>query len=263
LHPSKLNSDASQNVVAHAILVHAGLYRPVQSIQSANLSNLCMLAKTTFPMTIEKLLNARLVAIVRLDDLSQGPRIAETLFEAGVQAIEFTLTNSDSPKLVSSLRKQHTGVLAGDNVIGLGSVRTLNEAKIAVECGAQFVVCPITSVPIIEYCKRNHVAVCPGAYTPTEIATAWEAGADLVKVFPARSLGPMFIRDVLAPMPYLKLMPTGGVDLDNVHAYWSAGAAAVGIGSQLLNTNAIRSHDWEAIRSTAENYVRACQPNNT
>jgi 2-dehydro-3-deoxyphosphogluconate aldolase / (4S)-4-hydroxy-2-oxoglutarate aldolase len=212
-------------------------------------------------MSLSLILQSRLVAIVRLDDLSHALELAEALMSGGVLALEFTLTNSDSPAAIQNIRAQSGWIQQGKAAIGMGSVRTLDEAKLSIDCGSQFVVSPITSVPIIEYCKRNKVAVCPGAYTPTEIATAWEAGADIVKVFPARSLGPSYIRDVLAPMPYLKLMPTGGIDLNNVHDYLRAGSVAVGIGSQLLNATAIRNGDWSAIAATAQSYAEACRLN--
>ena len=166
-------------------------------------------------MTTDTILQARMVAILRLDDLSTAVPMAETLFNAGIRALEFTLTNSNTPAVVRRIRNESPDIRSGNAVIGIGSVRSLEEAKIAIDSGAQFVVSPITSVPIIDYCKQSKVAICSGAYTPTEIAMSWDAGADIVKVFPARNLGANYIRDVLAPMPYLKLMPTGGVDLNN------------------------------------------------
>ena len=208
-------------------------------------------------MTTDTILEARMVAIFRLDDLSTAIPMAESLFNAGIRALEFTLTNSNTPAVVRRIRNESQDILSGNAVIGIGSVRSLEEAKIAIDSGAQFVVSPITSIPIIDYCKQNKVAVCPGAYTPTEIAMSWDAGADIVKVFPARNLGAQYIRDVLAPMPYLKLMPTGGVDLDNIASYFAAGAVAVGIGSQLLDPEAIRNQDWGKIQQTAAQYVQA------
>ncbi len=210
-------------------------------------------------MTTDTILEARMVAILRLDDLSTAIPMAESLFNAGIRALEFTLTNSNTPAVVRRIRNESQDILSGNAVIGIGSVRSLEEAKIAIDSGAQFVVSPITSIPIIDYCKQNRVAVCPGAYTPTEIAMSWDAGADIVKVFPARNLGAKYIRDVLAPMPYLKLMPTGGVDLDNIASYFAAGAVAVGIGSQLLDPEAIRNQDWGKIQQTAAHYVQACR----
>ena len=208
-------------------------------------------------MTTDTILQARMVAILRLDDLSTAIPIAESLFHAGVRALEFTLTNSNTPAVVRRIRNESPNLRSGNAVIGIGSVRSLDEAKIAIDSGAQFVVSPITSVTIIDYCKQNKVTVCPGAYTPTEIAMSWDAGADIVKVFPARNLGANYIRDVLAPMPYLKLMPTGGVDLNNIASYFAAGAVAVGIGSQLLDPEAIRNQDWEKIQQAAAQYVQA------
>jgi 2-dehydro-3-deoxyphosphogluconate aldolase/(4S)-4-hydroxy-2-oxoglutarate aldolase len=210
-------------------------------------------------MTTQLILDSRLVAIIRLDDLSAAEQIAQTLIHAGVLALEFTLTNPAATTEVERIRRSNQQILDGKAVVGIGSVRSLEEAKIAIDSGAQFVVSPITSVPIIDYCKQNGIAVCPGAYTPSEIAAGWEAGADIIKVFPSRTLGPGFIRDVLAPMPYLKLMPTGGVDITNLQAYFDAGAVAVGIGSQFLDPVAIRNRDWSAIADVAKRYVTACR----
>jgi len=210
-------------------------------------------------MPIDTILEARVVAIVRLDDLSMAEPIANALFQGGIRALEFTLTNSDALGVVSRLRQSNPAILSGNSVVGIGSVRSLEEAKQAIDFGAQFVVSPITSVPIIDYCKQNKVAVCPGGYTPTEIALGWDAGADIVKVFPARNLGIHYFRDVLAPMPYLRLMPTGGVDLSNIASYFAAGAVAVGVGSQLLDPIAIQNQDWNKISKTAADYVYACR----
>ncbi len=208
---------------------------------------------------LETILRARMVAILRLDDLSSAVSMAESLFNAGIHALEFTLTNAATPAVVRSLRNECQSISSGDSVIGIGSVRSLDEAKLAIDSGAQFVVSPITSISIIDFCKQNKIVVCPGAFTPTEIAAGWDAGADIVKVFPVRNLGANYIRDVLAPMPYLKLMPTGGVDLQTIPSYFAAGAVAVGIGSQLLDPVALRDHDWDKISQTASHYVQACK----
>ena len=213
-------------------------------------------------MTIDTILDARLVAIIRLNDLSNAVPIVESLFQGGVKAIEFTLTNSTAPSIVQKMRQENQAITSGKAVIGIGSIRSLEEAKLAIDSGAQFVVCPITSVPIIDYCKQNKIAVCPGAYTPTEIAVGWNAGADIVKVFPVRNLGANYIRDVLAPMPYLKLMPTGGVDLNNISSYFAAGAVVVGIGSQLLDPIAIENANWRKLTQTAAMYAKACNRDN-
>ncbi len=229
------------------------------TIDTISKSFLNLLAIHFLLMTQQLIFQSRLVAILRLEDLSAATQIADTLIGAGIRALEFTLTNPESPSVIKSIRETNPAIREGNAVIGLGSVRSLKEAKIAIDFGAQFIVSPILSVPIIEYCKQNKVAVCPGAFTPTEIALAWDAGADIIKVFPARALGPSYIRDVLAPMPYLKLMPTGGVDLKNIAQYLEAGAVAVGIGGQLLDPIALQNKDWNTVAKVAQQYVAACQ----
>lgn len=198
----------------------------------------------------------RIVAILRLDDLSQAVSISRALAAGGILAQEFTLTNPDALRVVRDVQS----ALADDGyiaAIGIGSVRQRDEAQAALAAGADFIVSPITNTHILEACQQAEVAVMPGAYTPTEIATAWDAGADVVKVFPARTLGPGYLKDVLAPMPYLKLMPTGGVDLKNLQSFFAAGAVAVGIGGNLLDASAIASGQWAAITAIAKQYSEA------
>lgn len=185
--------------------------------------------------------------------------LAESLVRAGVRALEFTLTNASAPVAIQTCLDRIASFSNGTAAIGMGSVRNVAEARIAIECGSQFVVSPITSKPIIDFCKEHGVGVFPGAFSPTEIATAHEAGADIVKVFPSRNLGPSYIQDVLAPMPYLRLMPTGGVDLKNVANYFRAGAVAVGVGGQFLDAEAIARQDWPRIESLASQFVAACE----
>ena len=146
----------------------------------------------------------------------------------------------------------------GEACIGVGSVRNVEEAKLVLDAGAQFVVTPITSVQVIEVCVQRKVPIASGAFTPTEIATAWDAGANIVKVFPARVLGPGYIRDVLAPLPYLPLMPTGGIDASNAGEYLRAGAIAVGVGGQLCPANLVEKKDWDTILQSAKRIVEAC-----
>lgn len=197
----------------------------------------------------------RIVAILRLDDLSRAASISSSLAAGGIVVQEFTLTNPDALRVVSQVKKELAEIATV--AIGIGSVRTRDEAERAMEAGADFIVSPVTRTEIIECCVAAGVAVMPGAMTPTEIATAWEAGADMVKVFPARGLGPNYIKDVLAPMPYLKLMPTGGVDLKNMQSYFEAGAVAVGIGGNMIDSVAIARGDWNKVTDTARQYAEA------
>lgn len=207
---------------------------------------------------LQLLITHRLVAILRLDDLGDAVPLAKVLVEAGVKALEFTLTNQAAPSSIRECLREIPEFRKGIAAIGMGSVRSLEEARLAVECGAQFVVCPVTRPEVIHHCRSIRIPVCPGAYTPTEIESAWSAGADIVKVFPARALGPDYIKDVLAPMPYLRLMPTGGVDLSNVESYFLAGAVAVGVGGQFLDKRAIAHRNWSVIGESAKRFVDVC-----
>jgi 2-dehydro-3-deoxyphosphogluconate aldolase / (4S)-4-hydroxy-2-oxoglutarate aldolase len=204
---------------------------------------------------LELISKTRLVAIIRLDDLSQALQLSKALLAGGVVAQEFTLSNPKALEALSEVKAALSEFSNGQATIGLGSVRTVDEAHAAIKAGAQFVVTPITKLDVIEVCKQAGVPIMPGAFTPTEIATAHDAGADVVKVFPARALGAGYIKDVLAPMPYLKLMPTGGVDLENMTSFFKAGAVAVGVGGNLLDKKAIEAGAWEKVSSIAKQYA--------
>ncbi len=197
----------------------------------------------------------RLVAIVRLDELALAAELSRALLAGGIVVQEYTLTNPDALRVIGRLRVEVEEFGSSQAFLGLGSVRTLAEAKRAVEAGADFVVTPIMRPEIIEYCVGVKVPILPGAMTPTEIALAWEAGASFVKVFPARSLGSSYIKDVLAPMPYLQLMPTGGIDTSNMGQYFADGAAAVGVGGRLVDAKSVAERRWETITQTARQYA--------
>jgi len=197
----------------------------------------------------------RLIAIIRLDDLTHAVEISQALLAGGVYLQEYTLSNPAALDAIRTVRKQLSVFNTDEAAIGLGSVRNLIEAEQAFDCGAQFIVTPITNTTVIERCRLANVPIMPGAYTPTEISTAWDAGATFVKVFPARNLGPGYIKDVLAPMPYLKLMPTGGIDLNNMPEYFSAGASAVGIGGNIIDAQAVADQDWPRLAAIAKMYA--------
>jgi 2-dehydro-3-deoxyphosphogluconate aldolase / (4S)-4-hydroxy-2-oxoglutarate aldolase len=212
---------------------------------------------------LDLLAEQRLVAIVRLDNISRAVEISQALLAGGVCMQEYTLTNPDALLAIREIRTKLAAFQNGTAAIGLGSVRNLKEADQAIECGAQFVVTPITVPTVIHRCRQALVPIMPGAYTPTEIATAWDAGASVVKVFPARNLGANFIKDVLAPMPYLRLMPTGGVDLNNMHSYFQAGAVAVGVGGNIIDAKAIANGDWNAVSDIARQYAHCARREST
>lgn len=198
---------------------------------------------------------SRVVAIVRLDDLSGAVDLAQALLDGGINVIEFTLTSPDAPAAIEAVR----ATLADDCLVGAGSVITSEQVDMVVNAGAQFVVSPVTSPAVIEQCHHHQIPVMPGSYTPTEIQAAWELNVAAVKVFPARQVGPSYIKDVLAPLPHLRLLPTGGITPQNAGYYLRAGAFAVGIGSSLLDKKAIAAGDWATIRERAQQMMVAIQ----
>ena len=193
----------------------------------------------------------KLVAIIRLDDLSIAADITTALVDGGIRAIEFTLTNPDALSVIAEIRQ-----LVPDTVtIGAGSVTSARQVAAVAKSGAQFVVSPVTKRDVIAACQAHNLPAMPGAFTPTEIQQAWEWGASVVKVFPANHLGPRYIKDVLAPLPHLRLMPTGGVNIDNMRELLANGAFALGVGSSLINNDAIADRDWDKLRGNARQYV--------
>ena len=154
---------------------------------------------------------AGVVAVVRMQESDRLRAVIDALADGGVRALEITMTVPGAIDLIQGL----SSTLSGDFVLGAGTVLDPQTAARVIDAGARFVVSPILRPAIIEVCHRNGVAALPGCFSPTEILTAWESGADIVKVFPATALGPSFFTDVRGPLPQLKLMPTGGVTLDN------------------------------------------------
>ncbi len=201
---------------------------------------------------LENMEKHKIVAIVRLDDLSTARHITEALVEGGIRAIEFTLTNPDAVPTIAAMRKSVDEAV----VIGAGSVITSDQVHAVADAGAQFVVSPVSKRDVIAACAERDLPAMPGAFTPTEIQQAWEWGASVVKVFPANHLGLRYIKDVMAPLPHLRLMPTGGVDAGNIREFLDLGAFAVGVGSSLINNDAVADRDWKRLRENAGRYVR-------
>ena len=187
------------------------------------------------------------VAVVRLESAARLRRVVDALVEGGIRAVEVTMTTKGA---LEALAEQSAHF--GDSVVlGAGSVLDAETARLAVAAGARFVVGPTLCPGAVRVCHRYDVVSIPGGYTPTEIATAWESGADLVKVFPAGSLGPGYLRELRGPMPHLRLMPTGGLTLDNAADFLAAGAVVVGVGGALVERNAVERGDFAAITERA------------
>ena len=199
---------------------------------------------------IEQILSKKIIAVVRLDDYARAIDVARALVAGGITVLEFTLTGQGAIEAVSATRKA-----MGDAVcVGVGTVLKAEDAETAIDAGAQFAVTPAVLRQVIATCVKRQTLVLGGGFTPTELLEAHEAGAELVKVFPARLGGPKFIKDVLAPLPFLKLVPTGGVGPENARDYLAAGAAAVGIGGNLVSNKLVAAEAFDQITATA----RAC-----
>jgi 2-dehydro-3-deoxyphosphogluconate aldolase / (4S)-4-hydroxy-2-oxoglutarate aldolase len=195
------------------------------------------------------------VAVIRMKEPEKLRAVADALADGGVRALEVTLTVPRALAMIEELAPR----LPAGFLLGAGTVLDAETARLAILAGASFVVSPVFRPEVITTCHRYDVAVIPGCYTPTEILAAWDAGADVVKVFPATSLGPGFFRDVRGPLPQVKLMPTGGVSLDNAGDWIRAGAVAVGVGTALLDTKAIASGDYGVITANARRLVASVQ----
>ena len=201
--------------------------------------------------TMRRIEEAGVVAVIRADDSSTLIDLIESLLAGGVTACEVTMTVPGALEAISQASK-HFGDRA---LVGVGSVLDAETARLAVLAGASFIFSPILDPGVIEMGHRYGRPVVPGAFTPTEILSAWTAGADAVKVFPANHLGPKFFSDILAPMPQLRLTPTGGVDLDSTPDWIRAGAFAVGAGSSLVRANLLKARDWSGISDLARTFI--------
>jgi 2-dehydro-3-deoxyphosphogluconate aldolase/(4S)-4-hydroxy-2-oxoglutarate aldolase len=193
------------------------------------------------------ILRSRVVAVIRMKDPSRLAEAAAALVRGGVGVLEITMTVPGAVEIVREMAKEK----APGTLVGAGTVLDAGTATDVIAAGADFVVSPIIDPGVIAACRDAGVLVAPGAFTPTEIVAAWRAGADIVKVFPATSLGPQFFRDVRGPLPEVRLMPTGGVTIENAAAFLAAGAVAVGLGTALLDAKAAAAGDWAAIEERA------------
>jgi len=191
------------------------------------------------------------VAVIRMRDAAKLRAVIDALAAGGVRAIEITMTVPDAVSLIRTLAP----ALPPGILLGAGTVTDAATAHAVIDAGAQFVVSPVFRRDVVTACHERGVAAAPGCFTPTEILDAHDFGADVVKVFPATALGPQFIKDIRAPMPQLKLMPTGGVSLDNAGDWIRAGAVAVGAGSALVDATAIADGRLDVITANAARIV--------
>jgi 2-dehydro-3-deoxyphosphogluconate aldolase/(4S)-4-hydroxy-2-oxoglutarate aldolase len=202
-----------------------------------------------------RLVDPGIIAVVRAPSSDVVVPLSRALLAGGVIAIEITMT---TPNALEAIRQART-CFGRDALIGVGTVLNAATATEAIEAGAEFVVSPITRVEIIEAAHQKGCPVMLGAYTPTEAQTAHEAGADFIKIFPADTLGAAYIKAIRAPLPHLRIVPTGGVDLQTLGDFLRAGCVAVGVGSSLLSPQLIRDQRWDELSQLAAQYVEAAR----
>lgn len=191
------------------------------------------------------------VAIIRVQDPAAVRGVVDALAEGGLRTLEVTMTVPRAIELIGEIAP----TLPEDFLLGAGTVLDSDTAHQAARAGAQFIVSPVFRPEVITAAHEDGIAAMPGCFTPTEILSAWDAGADVVKVFPATSVGPSYLKDIRGPLPHVKLMPTGGVSIDNIGDWLRAGAVAVGIGSALLDAKAISAKQYGAIAANARRVV--------
>ena len=204
---------------------------------------------------LRRVLDGGIVAIVRSPDSHQLVEVCRALADGGVAAVEITMTVPDALDVLRQVRRA-----LGDRVVlGAGTVLDPETARAVLLAGAEFVVAPTVNLDVIRLCRRYDKPVMPGAFTPTEILAAWEAGADVVKVFPAEVLGPAFFKALRGPLPQVRLMPTGGVDLSTAAEFLRAGACCLGVGGQLVEPRAVAEGNFDRIRDLARQYAAVVQ----
>ena len=201
--------------------------------------------------TVAEVERAGIVAVIRMKEPEKLRAVIDAIAEGGVRALEITMTVPDAIELIRKVAP----TLPSGFTFGAGTVVDADTVHRVVDAGARFIVSPVLRRAVIEACQLRQVASMPGCFTPTEILDAWDTGADVVKVFPATTLGPGYLKDIHGPLPHVKLMPTGGVTLDNAGDWIRAGAVAVGVGTSLLDSQAIAANDFRTLRANAERIV--------
>jgi 2-dehydro-3-deoxyphosphogluconate aldolase / (4S)-4-hydroxy-2-oxoglutarate aldolase len=200
---------------------------------------------------LRRVLDCGIVAVVRSPDGRQLVEVARALADGGVTVVEITMTVPDALDVVRQVRR----ALGDRLLLGAGTILDPETARAALLAGAEYLVAPTVNLDVIRVCQRYDKLVMPGAFTPTEILAAWEAGADIVKVFPADVLGPAFFKAMRGPLPQIRLMPTGGVDLNTAADFLRAGACCLGVGGQLVDPKAVAAGDFDRIRNLARQYT--------
>ena len=204
---------------------------------------------------IEQLLHPGIIAVVRAKRTEQAVPLAEALVAGGIIAVEITMT---TPNAIAAIREA-SSKLGERALIGVGTVLNEPTCQAAIDAGAQFVVSPICRRELIPIAQKAGKPIMLGSYTPTEAQLAHEAGSDFIKIFPADGLGPNYIKALRAPLPHLRIVPTGGVDLRTIGDFLKAGCVAVGAGSSLISKEVLENDDWPALTRVAAEFVKAAK----
>src|SRR6478736_3850535 len=200
---------------------------------------------------LQRVIDRTIVAVIRADSPDLLVDVAEALVAGGVEVMEVTFTVPRATRVLEKVADK----LGNRILLGAGTVLDTETARAAILAGAEFIVSPAVNVEVIELCRRYSKLVMPGALTPTEVVTAWQAGADIVKIFPSELTGPKYIKALKAPLPQIRMMPTGGVNLDTAEEFLKCGACALGIGGSLVEPKAVAAGDLKRIESLAKQYV--------
>ena len=199
---------------------------------------------------LDRILDCGIVAVVRAPSAEQAFKAIDAAVAGGVNVVEVTFTVPGALDII----KEMAGKKSEDVILGAGTVLSAESAADAIDAGAQFIVSPNTDLATIEATKSKGVPSFPGAMTPTEVVTAWEAGGDVIKIFPGNIVGPQYLKDLHGPLPDIPLMPTGGVNLDTARTWLENGAVALGVGGALIDKKLMAAGDFGEIRNRARKF---------
>ncbi len=202
---------------------------------------------------LQEMIDGGVVAIVRVESARQAIEVCGAIARGGIKPIEVTMTVPGAIDVI----KEFKSAMKDKVLVGAGTVLDPETARAVILAGAEFIVTPTLNLRVIEMCRRYGKIIIAGAFSPTEILTAWEAGADIVKVFPATVGGPQYLQDIRGPLPQIKLVPTGGVDLENTPDFIQAGAVAVAVGASLVDKTALSEGRYDLITEKAKRFIEA------
>lgn len=204
-------------------------------------------------MDIKKFRKLPIMGIVRGARADIIDRLTDVVIEAGLKTIEVTM---NTPAAVEQIRRMNKAA-QGELMIGAGTVLSFNEAQKAIDAGASFIVSPVLVPDVVKFCKRKKIPVFPGAFTPQEVYDAWQAGATMVKVFPATFFGPSFFKELKGPFNHIELLACGGVNPDNIRSFFSSGASAVSFGESIFKKERLNKKKFSFIKKDIQNLISA------